>query len=121
MMLFKLISDFIGLFGKAKLSEQFFMDARGLRREISDGTVEEIRWAQLKKVVIVTTDEGPYCEDLFFILEEEQGGTIVSNEWATRLALLKELEKLPYFDFEALIEAMACTDNKSFLCWQRQH
>jgi len=120
MIFLKLICDFLSNLKKPKLSEQFFLNSEGLRREISDGTVEELSWSNLKKVVIVTTDEGPYWEDLYFVLDADPGGTIVSHEWATRIHLLNELEKLPGFNWESFIQAMGSTENSSFVCWERQ-
>ncbi len=114
-----LIMNFFRELAKPRLSDQFFMDENGLRREISDGTMESVKWDELKKITIVTTDQGPYLEDVFFVLEGEKGGTIVSQEWATKISLLEKISKLPGFANEAVISAMGCTENNSFLCWQK--
>lgn len=117
--MFDLLKKFFSELSKPRLSEEFFLDESGLRREISDGTVESVKWDELKKITIVTTDQGPYVEDVFFVLEAEKGGTIVSQEWACKISLLERLAEFPGFDNEAVIRAMGCTDNNSFLCWQR--
>ena len=41
------------------------VDSNGVRRSLGDGQEEAITWASLDAVVIVTTDQGPYLEDVF--------------------------------------------------------
>ena len=94
------------------------MDEAGVRRELSNGTVEHVTWAELARVEILTTDEGPFCEDFFWLLFGREGGVLVSGEDAQAIGLLDRLQKLPDFDNIAVIEASGSTDNARFLCWQ---
>lgn len=84
---------------------------RGSRSE------ERIAWAHLVEVRIVTTDEGPLLEDIFWLLLDaaEKGVAIPGADIA---ALLPTLQKLPRFDNEAVIQAAASTDNASFVAWR---
>src|SRR5262249_36803391 len=53
---------------------------------------ESISWDQVVKIEIVTTDEGPYSEDFFFILHGADGtGMVVPQDLAVRHNLLSEL------------------------------
>lgn len=104
---------------KPPLKENFSVNEDAILREFSDGSFEKVSFADLSRVTIATTDAGPYFEDLFFILETDTGGTIVSHEWAIKLDLLSRLEKLPNFNHEAVIQAMCCTDNNKFVLWQK--
>ena len=104
---------------KPRLQDNVHMNDEEIVREISDGTTERVRWDELRKVTIITTDQGPFLEDVFFILESSNSGALITHDWATKIQLLEQLEKLPNFNFEQVIKAMTCTDNNSFLCWEK--
>ena len=86
-----------------------------------DGVEERIRWDELHEVGILTTDEGPIQEDVFFLLIASDGksGCVVPQGAEGCGHLLKRLQKLPGFDNEAVIRAMGSTSNGKFLCWKR--
>ena len=86
-----------------------------------DGVEETIRWDALYEVSILTTDEGPIKEDVFFLLIASDGnsGCVVPQEAAGCDLLLQRLQNLPGFDNEAVIKAMGSTSNAKFLCWKR--
>lgn len=105
---------------KPRLQENIHMNDEEIVREISDGTTEKVRWDELRKVTIITTDQGPFFEDVFFVLETEKSGALIGHEWAVKIELLDRLTKLPEFNNEAVIKAMTCTDNNSFLCWEKK-
>ena len=82
-----------------------------------DGSVEAVTWPQLRKVWIQTTSDGPFSEDVFFVFEDASAGAVVPQGelpgW-----LFDKLQTLPGFDNEALIAAMGCCDDGTFMCWQ---
>ena len=84
-----------------------------------DGRTEEIRWDDLREVGIITTDAGPYVDDVFWVLLGDEGGCVVPSEAEGSAELLKRLQELPGFDDGAVIRAMVCTDNERFVVWQR--
>jgi hypothetical protein len=84
-----------------------------------DGTVESVAWEDLRLVEIRTTDEGPFLEDVFLVLHATDGGCVVPQAAEGFLELIKRLQQWPGFDNTALISAMTCTDNASFVCWRR--
>ncbi|MGZ3420651.1 MAG: hypothetical protein ACXVEF_05760 [Polyangiales bacterium] len=96
------------------------VDTLGVRRTLRDGSVESIAWASLDEVAIVTTSEGPFAEDVFYVLREGDHGVVVSQEAATEIALLDWLQRLPGFRNEAVIEAMGSVDDARFVCWQKE-
>ncbi|HZE96224.1 MAG TPA: hypothetical protein VE981_04285 [Planctomycetota bacterium] len=53
------------------------IDDWGVRRELSAGEREEVSWEDLTEVSIVTTDDGPFVEDVFYRLAGRQGGCLV--------------------------------------------
>lgn len=84
--------------------------------------VEEIAWADLIEVGVLTTDEGPFREDVFFMLlgpTKEKGCSIPQGAEGSQ-RLVERLGSLPGFDHEALIRAMGSTSNNRFVCWQKQ-
>jgi hypothetical protein len=96
------------------------LDDTGVERRLGDGRVERVRWDELEEVVVVTTDDGPWSEDVFFLLGGPDGtGCAVPQSDPVVSALLERLQKLPGFDNGALIRAMSSTGNARFPCWKR--
>lgn len=83
---------------------------------------ERVLWDELIRVEILTTDEGPYTEDFFFLLEGRAGaGVAVSNELAVKHGLVAILQRrLAGLDNKAIIEASCSTQVRRFLVWQKQ-
>jgi len=83
------------------------------------GLVETVRWSDLRAVIIETTDQGPFVDDVFWILVGETSGCVVPSEAEGMNRLLERLQRLPSFDNETLIAAMSSMENRRFLCWKR--
>jgi len=83
----------------------------------SDGHEESVRWADLRAVLIRTTSDGPFVDDVFWVLAGEKGGCVVPSESAGVQELMERLQQLPGFDDQAVIAAMCCASDKEFLCW----
>lgn len=89
---------------------------------ITTGEKVELPWDDISQITIVTTDMGPFFEDVFFVFEG-QGGLVltVPHEEATNLKLIEALGKhLSPIDCEQIINAMTCTENNSFVIFKRQ-
>jgi len=86
-----------------------------------DGVQEAVRWDDLVEVGIVTTDEGPWSEDVFWILmaSDRKTGCAVPQGAEGADKLLEALQKLPGFDNGAVIKAMGSTSNARFVCWRK--
>jgi hypothetical protein len=50
-----------------------FIDDLGVGRELENGSTEQVSWEDLVEVLIVTTDEGPFAEDVFYLLAGRDG------------------------------------------------
>ena len=87
--------------------------------ERPDGRVERVAWNDLQKVEVITTSEGPFAPDVFWVLHGTNGGCAVPQGATGEKELLERLQALPGFDNRALMEAMACTSDKSFVCWEK--
>ena len=87
--------------------------------ERPDGKVERVGWADLQKVEIVTTGDGPFAPDVFWVLHGTDGGCAVPQGATGDSQLLERLQALPGFDNQAFIEAMSFTSGARFFCWQK--
>lgn len=94
-------------------------DDTSVVRTLADGRQERVRWDELREVVILTTDEGPLVDDVFWVLKGAAGGCVVPSESEGMELLLDRLQQLPGFDNTAVIAAMGCTENQAFPCWRR--
>jgi hypothetical protein len=93
------------------------IDERGVRRTLAGGKVEQVAWEDLTAVLIMTTGDGPFSDDFFFVLIGAHGtGCLVPQGEASDL--LGRLQRLPGFDSAKVIEACGCTDAARFLCWK---
>ena len=87
--------------------------------ERPDGKVERVGWGDLEKVEVVTTSDGPFAPDVFWVLHGTVGGCAVPQGATGDGDLLARLQALPGFDNNAVIEAMSATSDRRFLCWLR--
>jgi len=87
----------------------------------SDGAQESVRWDDLVEVEIITTDDGPWSEDVFWLLtgSDPNSGCAVPQGAEGAGDLLQALQKLPGFDNQAVIAAMGSTSNAKFVCWRK--
>ena len=97
------------------------VDEEGVRRRLGDGTLEEVRWDELEAVMIHTTADGPWGEDLYWVLMGEGGtGVLVPGEHAQAIGFLQTLqERLPGLDNHAVIAACACVEEQWFPVWRK--
>lgn len=100
------------------MPDRVSFDDERVVRTMGDGRHESVRWDDLQEVVILTTDEGPLRDDVFWILKGTSGGCAVPSEADGMDALLRRLQRLPGFDDAAVIRAMGCTANEAFVRWR---
>ena len=87
--------------------------------ERPDGTVERVGWDDLQKVEVVTTGDGPFAPDVFWVLHGRNGGCAIPQGATGDRQLLERLQVLPGFHNNAVIAAMSSTSDRRFLCWER--
>jgi hypothetical protein len=95
------------------------IDEVGITRT-AKGVREHVAWDDVARVRILTTDQGPHLEDVFFIVDSKKGdGCIVPQDLATRDGLLEALQsRLVGLNNGAVIEAMLSVDNRMFTIWE---
>ncbi len=86
-----------------------------------DGATDYTSWSALTEVGVLTTDDGPLQEDVFYmILSATPGeGCAIPQGADGTDQLLQRLQQRPGFDHDTLIRAMGCTGNDRFVCWKR--
>jgi hypothetical protein len=101
-------------------TESVEIDEVGIRR-VAGRIKERVEWDQIKSVRIVTTGDGPFVEDVYFLIDAQDGkGCCISHEAATSANLLQALDRrLKNIDNEEVIRAMGSTSNATFLIWSR--
>ena len=98
--------------------EKVSFDDERVTRTLADGRQESVRWDELIEVGIMTTDQGPFLDDVFWVLQGVQGGCIAPSEAEGTGELIIRLQQLPGFDNAAVVKAMGSTQNASFVCWR---
>lgn len=116
---FALLPITIRLFNPRLKPDRVDFDDASITRTTPNGQIETVRWDDLQEVGIITTNEGPFSEDVFWFLAGSKGGCVVSSGARGMKELLERLQKLPNFDNEAVIKAMGSTTNNKFQCWKR--
>ena len=102
--------------GQPSMALECSADAVRYRRGDNERTV---RLEDLQSVRIITTDEGPFVEDVFWVLIPHAGEPVVipSGESGTQ-ELLELVGTLDGFDHGAVIAAMGSVDRAEFVCWE---
>jgi len=98
------------------------IEAESVSYSHPDGKVQRIRWDDIAEVGIVTTDEGPGAEDVYFMIlaSDRLTGCAIPHSADGNEALLARLQSLPRFDNGAFIEAMGSTSNRNFKLWKKE-
>lgn len=102
-------------------SEAVSFDEREIIRKVPDGSVERINWQDVARISIITTDDGPWDEDAYWVFEDEQrqNGCMIGNGADGFPELLEHITKFEGFNEITVIEAMGCVSNKHFVVWNR--
>jgi hypothetical protein len=86
-------------------------------------SIESVRWDELVKVDLLSNETGPGGKDHLFLLYGGSGsgsGVAVPGSVAARHELAAVLErKLPGLRKEAIAQAQASTERKSWTLWER--
>jgi hypothetical protein len=102
-----------------RLSETVVFDDIKVTRTMCDGKEETLQWSDLEEVALITTNEGPFADDVYWALSGATSGCLVPSEANGAEALLAHLQNLPGFMNEVVILAMSSTENAKFVCWRK--
>jgi hypothetical protein len=86
-----------------------------------DGKTESVKWSDLQRVEILTTDDGPFAPDVFWVLFDTIGGCVIPWGATGDRELMNRLQSLPGFRNDVIIDAASLTTNNRLLCWERNN
>ena len=84
-----------------------------------DGQTERVAWDDLRRVEILTTPDGPFSPDAFWVLSGSDSGCVIPWGATGDRELLERLQRLPQFDNMAVINSAPKTEESMTLCWQK--
>lgn len=73
----------------------------------------------LDEVGVETTDQGPFAEDIFWILTKGRLRLRIGDPHPVFHMLMDRFKSLEGFDWQPFIEAMSCCENRYSPCWRR--
>jgi len=102
----------------AYLRTNYWLDGRTIiiKRPFSKSV--SLRIDDLDEIGVETTDQGPFVEDVFWILKRGDLRIRIGDPHPVFNMLLDRVGSLDGFDWRPFIEAMSCTENRYFVCWR---
>lgn len=100
---------------------ELVVDAEGVRRTLSDGREEVVRWDEVTEVEVITTKVGVHRHDgvLLVLGGDEERGCLVPSGLATGHGVIERVTALPGFDVRALVAAMEAAPPSRTTVWTR--
>jgi hypothetical protein len=86
--------------------------------QLPGGARESIRWSEVHRISVITTDEGPRLSDVFFALENDRTRLLVPQDARGNEELVELLVSIEGFDLEAFARAMGSAENAELECWK---
>ena len=80
-----------------------------------------VRFDELDEIGVETTDQGPFIEDVFWILKGRDIRLRIGEPHPIFTKLMDRFGTLDRFDWQQVGDAMSCSENRYFVCWKRQH
>jgi len=78
-----------------------------------------VRIDEFDEIGIETTDQGPFVEDVFWILKEGPTCLRIGEPHPIFKQLMDSFGSLEGFNWEIFADAMNCFENHYFPCWNR--
>ena len=86
----------------------------------SKNQTKSLFWKELIGVAIQTYINEPRSPEVFWILGANKSFLIYPDTAIGEIEMLKRLQELPGFSNEAVLSAMSCNEDKTFICWKRK-
>jgi hypothetical protein len=98
----------------------FAVDSWGVKRWLADGRYEEVSWAELREVRMITLPKGPWDDRVRFVLDGGgERGCIVPLDVAEGSDLIASFGTLSGFDHRLLAESLENTRTGNRVLWAR--
>jgi len=99
--------------------KKYSVDHSGIHQINCEDECENYSWNDVKHIGIFTTEDGPWGEDVFFVINTDLGDVCITHADAQKMELLKYFERFPGFNWGQVVEAMSCCSEARFPCWDR--
>ncbi len=80
---------------------------------------EQVKWADIETIKIITTDQGPAQPDVWIALLGSETGCLIPQGAKGYDEIYDRISQYEDFNFENVIKAMGSTDNEEFLVWSK--
>jgi hypothetical protein len=81
---------------------------------------EEVRWADIIAIDMVTTDKGPFEPDVWLVLRTDSLSCRLPQGAPDYDAVYDRVSAFPGFSFDNVIQAMMSTGNATFELWRKE-
>lgn len=78
-----------------------------------------LRIDEFDEIGVETTDQGPFIEDVFWILKRGDLRLRIGDPHPVFGRLMDRFSSLDDFDWQSFAEAQSCMDNRYFVCWRK--
>ncbi len=98
---------------------QYLVDDSGFTEILPPGdeVAKTHLWSDVLHVGVITTEDGPFFDDVFFVIKTRTGDLCITSEDAQEINLLQQFQRLPGFQWEKVVEAMGSVSDATFPCW----
>lgn len=95
------------------------VDDDGIRRELADGRVEVVTWAEVREVEVLVATKGPHAASggVVIIGDGEARGALVPLDRVAELGIVDHLCRLPGFDLNRFVDASNLPPNSRTEVW----
>jgi len=116
----RLLEELLGRPPTSKPTGGFRVDHDAVLVPDPQGGALYLPFAELDEIAVVTTDTGPFAEDVFWALQRGDEVVFIPQEVKAFDDLFDIVREWPGFDGESFCQAMSCTENQQFVCWRRE-
>ena len=81
---------------------------------------QSIAWVEVISIVVTTTDEGPFVQDVFLEFRGQDQKCVIPTDAEGFDGLFEVFKRFEGFNYNVFIEAMQSTDYAEFVCWRKQ-
>jgi hypothetical protein len=119
----------MGLFDKIFGKKKTFQPEENFVITITDEIVkiehpkrktEMVKWNDIKEIIMLNTDDGPWLPDVWMGLIGDEGGCLIPLGAKGYDDVFDIVSKYEGFDFESYIKSATCTENAQFLVWKKK-
>jgi hypothetical protein len=116
--MFKFISEIYESWQESRLGKIWEASFEGVTRTGRNGKIDSLKWADVSFIYIITTDGGPFTDDLFYVFETKDYGFVIPSEVTKEIKMFDYFSKaFPDLNLEAMIKACGCIENAIFPLW----